>query len=117
VACRTFRNAVIRLKNRDRLYIDEPYGVEFVGINLFRTTIDLPANVPVGPLDARVHLFRDGQLIDTFRTRVTLERQGLERYLHAFAFEFPLFYGIFTVLVAALAGLLASAVVRRIRGA
>lgn len=110
-----FRNAVIRLKGKERLYIDEPFGVEFVGLNLFRTTIDLPANVPVGPLDARVHLFRDGQLIDTFRTRVQLERQGVERYLHMFAFDYPFFYGIFTVLVAAMAGLLASAVVNRIR--
>lgn len=111
-----FKTAVIRLKGRDRLFVSEPYGVDFVGTNLFRTTIDLPANVPVGPLDARIHLFRDGNLIDTFRTRVMLERQGLERYLHAFAFDYPLFYGIFTVMVALLAGLLASAIVKKIRG-
>lgn len=110
-----FRAAIARVKQRERLYQRDDYGVVFVGRNLFRTTIDLPANTPVGPLDADVHLFRNGTLLDTFTTRVTLERTGLERYLHIFAFSYPLFYGIFCVLVAVLAGLTASFIVQRIR--
>jgi len=111
-----FRKAVVRLKRSEGLYRQDDYGVVFVGRNLFRTTIDLPANVPVGPLDARVHLMRNGKLIDTFTTRVTLERTGLERYLHNFAFGLPLLYGIFCVFVAVMAGLAASAIVQRMRG-
>lgn len=110
-----FRQALIRLKQSERLFQRDDYGVVFVGRNLFRATIDLPANVPVGPLTAYVHLLRDGQLIDTFTTQVTLERQGLERYLYNFAFGQPLLYGIFCVFVAVLAGLTASAVVQRMR--
>jgi len=110
-----FRDAVVRLKQRDGLYRKDDFGVVFVGRSLFRTTIDLPANVPVGPLSARVHIFREGDLIDTFNTRLMLEREGLERYLHAFAFSYPLFYGIATVLIAGLAGLAASAAVQRLR--
>ncbi|MEL7303046.1 MAG: TIGR02186 family protein [Pseudomonadota bacterium] len=110
-----FRDAVVRLKQREGLYLNNEYGVVYVGRTLFRATIDLPANVPVGPLNARIFLFRDRDLVDTFQTRVNLERRGLERYLHNFAFGLPLLYGIFCVLVAVLAGLTASAVVARIR--
>ncbi len=108
-----FRQAVIRLKQRERLYIQDEYGVNFVGLSLFRAAVDLPANVPVGPLKARVHLFRRGALLDTFRTVVRLERQGLERWLYAFAFQLPMLYGMFAVLIAVAAGLIASAFVVR----
>ena len=110
-----FRASVVRLKMAERRYVQDPFGVSFVGSNLFRATVDLPANVPVGPLRARVQLFRDGVLRDTFETVVKLERQGLERWLYSFAFNMPLLYGIFTVLVAVSAGLLASTLVSRFR--
>jgi len=37
----------------------------------------------------------------------------VERYLHAFAFQHPMFYGLATVAIAVAAGLLASTVLRR----
>ena len=49
----------------------------------------------------------------TYTARVNLERQGLERVLHSFAFDQPLLYGLFTVAVAVGAGLLASTMFRR----
>ena len=108
-----FKSAVIRLKQKEGLYVREEYGVAFIGRSLFRASIELPANVPVGPLVARIHLLREGQLLSTYTARVNLERQGLERLLHNFAFDQPLFYGLFTVAVAVGAGLLASAMFRR----
>ena len=67
---------MVRLKRRDGLYRDEDFGVVFVGSNLFRATIELPANVTVGPMDARVFLFREGKLLSQFETRVNLQREG-----------------------------------------
>ncbi|MEZ5842803.1 MAG: TIGR02186 family protein [Hyphomicrobiaceae bacterium] len=110
-----FRQAAIRLKQKDGLYTQSEFGVTFVGTHLFRATIDLPANVPVGPLKTRIYLFREGQVVGTFNTEVTMAREGLERHLHTFAFEYPLFYGIFTVLTAVLAGLVASTLFKRAR--
>ncbi|MCK5549541.1 MAG: TIGR02186 family protein [Hyphomicrobiaceae bacterium] len=113
-ALAAFKAAVIRLKRQEGLYIMEARdGVTFIGRSLFRSTISLPANVPVGPLVARVFLFRDGKVISAHIARVTLERAGLERLLHNFAFRYPFFYGIFAVLLAVLSGLLASAYFRR----
>lgn len=112
-----FREAVIRLKVRDGLYKQEDYGVAFVGgASLFRTTIDLPANIPVGTLTARVFLFRSGQVLDKFETQVRMQREGIERILYDFAFGYPLIYGIVAVLIAAGAGLAASSYFGRRRG-
>ena len=108
-----FAEAVVRLKQKDGLYVQEEYGVVFIGRSLFRASVNLPANVPVGPLDVRVYLFRDGQIISTYTARVRLEREGLELLLHNFAFNQPLLYGIFTVTIAVGAGLVASAAFKR----
>jgi uncharacterized protein (TIGR02186 family) len=109
-----FRDAVIRLKTKEKLYVTEPNGgVTFVGRSLFRATIPLPANVPVGPLVARTYLFHKGQVVSAQIARVTLHRAGVERVVHNFAFVYPATYGICAVLLAVAAGLLASAYFRR----
>lgn len=108
-----YRRAVIRLKQKDMLYQKSDYGVAFIGRSLFRSTISLPANVPVGPLVAHIYLFKDGKLLSKHSNRVTLQREGLERYLHSFAFDFPLLYGIFAVLIAVASGLIASALFKK----
>ncbi len=110
-----FRDAVIRIKTREGLYIRNDYDVVFIGRSLFRATIGLPANVPVGPLSAKVFLFRDGQLLSTYNSRVVLEREGVERVLHDFAFKLPFWYGVFVVAVAVGAGLAASTLLQRAR--
>lgn len=112
-----FRAAVIRLKQQEGLYVVKAKdGVQFTGRSLFRSTISLPANVPVGPLVARTYLFRDGEVVSAHIARVTLERAGVERLLHNFAFRYPLSYGIFAVIIAATLGLAASAFFRRETG-
>jgi uncharacterized protein (TIGR02186 family) len=105
-----FRKAVIRLKQKEGLYVSEPHGVAFIGRSLFRATVGLPATVTVGPFDTRVYLFRGERLISQYNMRLNLEREGLERYLHDFAFKWPFFYGLATVALALAAGLFASAV-------
>jgi uncharacterized protein (TIGR02186 family) len=111
-----FKAAVIRLKQKEGLYVVQSKdGVTFTGRSLFRATISLPANVPVGPLVARTYLFRDGEVLSAHIARVTLERTGIERVLHNFAFRSPLTYGVLAVILAVLSGLLASAFFRRER--
>lgn len=110
---KTFKEAVIRLKQKEGLYLKQDYGVIFIGKSLFRSSIALPANVPVGPLTARVYLFREGDLLSAFSSRVRFEREGLELWLYRFAMRQPTLYGLFAVLVAVTAGLIASALFRR----
>lgn len=100
-----FREAVVRLKERDKLYVTSEHGVTFIGRSLFRATVSLPPNVPVGPLTARVMLFKDGALLSSYQSKVNMQREGLERFLYDTAFEHPALYALSTILLAALAGL------------
>ena len=102
------RNGVISLE-----CARSDYGVAFLGPALFRAAVKLPANIPVGPLDARVYLFHDGQLLAAQKASVTLEREGVDRLVYDFAFDHPVLYGLLTVTIATLAGFLASVVFRR----
>jgi uncharacterized protein (TIGR02186 family) len=104
----SFREALIRLKGREGLYVKSDFGVAFIGRSLFRATISLPPNVPVGPLTAVIYLFKEGKLLGQYKRDVTLEREGVERFIHEFALKQPLLYGFLTVAMAALAGLAAA---------
>jgi len=108
-----WRDAVVRLKQRDRLYQQDEYGVAFVGRSLFRSAFDMPATVTVGAFETRVYLFRDGELLSSYTTKLDLEREGLEHFIHRFAFDHSFLYGVFTVLIAVGAGMLASYVFNR----
>jgi uncharacterized protein (TIGR02186 family) len=108
-----FKEALVRLKQREGLFREDQYGVAFIGKSLFRTTIHLPANVPVGTFRARVFLFRQGKFLSQYTAPLDLERAGLERFVHGFAFNQPVLYGIASVLLAVAAGLLASAAFRQ----
>lgn len=108
-----FKAAAIRLKRAQGLFATADYGVAFIGPALFRATVSLPANIPVGPLTARIFLFHDGKLLAAQRAQVMLERQGIDRFVHDFASMYPLWYGVLTVIVSSAAALGASFIFRR----
>ncbi len=108
-----FRKAVVRLKQRDGLYVQSDYAVAFVGRSLFRTTIKVPPNVPIGALKAKVYLFREGVLLGEYASEVALARVGIERFLHDFAHRNGVWYGLGVVLFAVGAGLASSFAFRR----
>jgi hypothetical protein len=68
----------------------------------------LPANVTVGPFDTRIYLFHDQKLLSEFTVRLYLQREGVERYLYAFALHYPALYGFSVVVLAAVTGLIAA---------
>ena len=108
-----FWKALIRNQRREGLYINLPGGVTFLGQTLFRATIDIPANVPVGLYTAKVYLLQEGKVVDTISSPLYIDKRGVERFLFRMAHSDPLLYGLIAVLVAAFAGWLASAVMYR----
>ncbi|MEQ8266283.1 MAG: TIGR02186 family protein [Parvibaculum sp.] len=108
-----FWKALIRNKRRDGLYINLPGGVTFLGQTLFRATVDIPATVPVGLYTAKVYLLQEGRIIDTISSPLYIDKRGIERFIFRMAHSDPLLYGLIAVLIAALAGWLASAVMNR----
>ena len=108
-----FRNALVRIKEDQNLYQKRDFAVAFISRSLFRATVSLPANVPVGVYDVEIFLFRNGGLLDTHETELRIEKQGLERFIFNLAYENSLIYGLAGVLVAVIAGLAASAAFRK----
>ena len=100
-----YRSAVIRLKKKQNLFQEHDDGVAFVGRSLFRGTVALPVNVPIGRYTADVYLFRDGELISKSQSTLEVNKAGIERVIYRLAFTHPFLYGLLAVLVAVLAGL------------
>ncbi|HBR26882.1 MAG TPA: hypothetical protein DD732_07610 [Rhizobiales bacterium] len=109
----TFRSAVIRLKEQQGLFQDIDDGVNFIGRSLFRATVDLPVNVPIGRYTAAVYLFRDGTLVSKNESTLEVNKVGFERLIYLLAFRHPFLYGLLAVVMAVLAGLIGWVVFRR----
>jgi uncharacterized protein (TIGR02186 family) len=109
----TYRSAVIRLKEKSKLFQEHDDGVAFIGRSLFRASVSLPVNVPIGRYTADVYLFRDGQLVSKNQSTLEVNKAGFEQMVYLLAFQHPFIYGVLAVLLAVLAGLAGWAAFRR----
>lgn len=108
-----FEQALIRQKSRERLYSDQDAAVYFLGNKLFRATIAIPANVPVGDYIAEFYLFKDGELLSATSSPLFIKKSGFGRMVYDFAHQSPALYGTFAILFALLAGWVASVIFRK----
>lgn len=108
-----FRNTVVRLKKQEKLYIDRPNGVKFVGNGLFRANVDFPANVDVGTYQVSAYLFRDGNMIFEEHSPITMSKFGFSNQLSQFAHNYPWAHGFIAVLFALFSGWLAAVAFKR----
>lgn len=110
-----FSDALIRLREADRTYALRERAVDLVQSTLFRADFDLPANLREGNYKVRILLFRDHALLDEQTETVFVRRVGLERWLFATSRDAPALYGVFALVIAAIAGWLAAAAFRFLR--
>ena len=108
-----FAEALRRLKQEGELYQEFPSGVRFISQSLFRATLAIPANVPLGRHTARAYLFRQGQLVAQTRSTLDIRKAGLEYQLYQAAQNQSLFYGMSSVALALLIGWLGRVMFRR----
>lgn len=108
-----FRNNVVRLKKIEKLYIDQPNGVKFVGNGLFRANVDFPANVDVGEYEVSAYLFRDGNMIFEEHSPITMRKFGFSNSLSQFAHNYPWLHGFAAVIFALFSGWLAAVAFKR----
>lgn len=86
--------------------------MELAEDTLFRTDVDLPANLVEGAYLTRFFLLRDRQVVAMRETFVDVRKVGLERWLYELARGQPAAYGVLALAIAALAGLAASTAFR-----
>lgn len=108
-----FDDAVRRLRTSTELFREEPDGVSIRDGQLYRASINFPANVPVGQYVTQIYLFQDGRVIAAETSPILIDKSGLERTIFTFAHQWPLLYGIFAVLIAAFAGWGAAQIFRK----
>jgi uncharacterized protein (TIGR02186 family) len=108
-----FRIAFIRIKTEHELYREVSNGVTFLTPSLFRASIPLPAEVPVGIYEVDVRLFADGAQITRAPAPFEVYKWGFEQIVTAAAREHGLLYGVVTAMMALATGWLASVVFRR----
>ncbi len=110
-----FVDAVIRIRKRQGLYKILENAVAVDQQTLFRTAIDMPANLTEGDYTTRIFLTRGGKVISSYETAIDVRKVGLERWLFKLAHEKPLLYGLMSLAIAILAGWAASAAFRMLR--
>jgi uncharacterized protein (TIGR02186 family) len=108
----SFTQALIRIREREELYQVLEGAVQLERATLFRTRIQLPANLTEGIYITRILLTRNGEVIDSYGTSILVTKVGLERFLFVLAHEQPWVYGVLSIIIAALAGWGASAAFR-----
>ncbi len=107
-----FRTAYLRLKSEAVLFTEAP-DVAFIGELIFRTTISLPANIPVGRYTATVHLFSGGAHLADAQESLSVARIGAERLMFDFSRNQSLIYGLIAVGLALFVGWLGGVIFRR----
>ena len=108
-----YSDAAVREQARRGLYEEATNGVEFLSTSLFRVRVPVPAGVPRGQYTAEVYLFQGGNVVSAQSTPLFVDQTGVERRLFSFAHQWPLFYGIATVLMALALGWISSFVFQR----
>lgn len=107
-----FTDALKRLRQNEGKFQILEGSVSLDQQTLFRTSVELPANLVEGAYPTRIFLLREGAVIDSYATLIDVRKVGLERWLYTLAHEQSLLYGLMSLVIAISAGWLASAVFR-----
>lgn len=108
-----FRDAALRLKREEGLYRDELSTITFLNNSMFRSTVDIPANVEVGKYEVTVYLFRGGALLHSTSQPLNISKAGFEQLMFGLSRNQSLIYGLICVMIAVFMGWFAGVVFRK----
>lgn len=108
-----FREALLRLKGREGLFVTRESAVSFLTPTIFNARLALPATAPIGHYDVEVALFVGGTILARNTTGFDLVKAGVEQRLATFARDWSTLYGLSVAALAVLAGWMASVIFRR----
>ncbi|WP_282169792.1 TIGR02186 family protein [Ruegeria atlantica] len=110
-----FADAVIRIREHESLYSIREDTVAVDEQTLFRTSIEMPADLTEGDYMARIFLTRGGSVVSQFETTIDVRKVGLERFLYNMSRQQPVWYGLMSLVIAIAAGWGASTAFRLLR--
>lgn len=108
-----FSSALRRIRIEQDLFTQDEEALEQLSPSLFRATLSLPPNVPIGVHEVRAHLFHKGKKLDEVTSSFEVRKVGFERWIYDLAHEQSLLYGFLCVFVAIFTGWAANAIFRK----
>jgi uncharacterized protein (TIGR02186 family) len=108
-----FRTAFIKLEQEHGMYYEKATAVTYLTPTVFRATIPLPSNAPVGTYGVDVKLLANGEMLARTTSALEITKVGFEQYVADAARDYGFLYGLATALLALLTGWIASVVFRR----
>lgn len=94
-----FSKGLVDLMRRKGLYQQNEGAVQISGQVLYQARIALPSNVQTGTYTAETFAIRKGRVVTSAITRVTVRKEGFERFVATSADQFGFYYGLFAVLM------------------
>ena len=101
---RRFEAGLLDLGRRHGVYSEHPYGVEINQGVLYRATIAIPSQVPVGTYTAETFLVDRGRVLAAATREIEIGKSGFERFVALAARRHAILYGLVSVLLSLLLG-------------
>ncbi len=105
--------AKIRIRSQDGSYIFNNDLITLKDGILFSARVSLPSNLIEGDYKTKIHLIQNRRVINSSTDIIEVRKVGLEKWLYDTAHEKPLFYGVFSIVLALVFGWCASTLFRR----
>jgi uncharacterized protein (TIGR02186 family) len=110
---RRFEAGLLDLRRRQGLYSENPQGVEITDRVLYRATITIPSQVPVGTYTAETFLVDRGKVLAAATRDIQINKSGFERFVALAAQRHDFLYGLVSVALSLGLGWAAAAAFRR----
>jgi uncharacterized protein (TIGR02186 family) len=110
---RRFEAGLLELRRRQGLYAEHPNGVEISQGVLYRATLAIPSQVPVGTYTAETFLVDRGRVLAAATREIEIGKSGFERFVALAARRHAVLYGLVAVLLSLGLGYGAGALFRR----
>ena len=110
---RRFEEGLLDLRRRAGLYSEDPHGVEISGGVLYRASIRIPSQVPVGTYTAETFLIDRGRVLAAATKDIAIDKSGFERFVALAARRHSVLYGAVSVLLSLVLGWAAAMLFRR----
>ena len=108
-----WKAALIRNMKKKGLWADQVGQIKVNSDVLFRTNIQIPANIMPGDYKVRTLHFRDGAVVNENVSGIVVSKSGLSAMIYRMAHEYAPFYGIFAIIFAVASGWLAAVAFRK----
>jgi len=110
---RRFEAGLLDLRRRQGLYAEYPNGVEISEGVLYRATISIPSQVPVGSYTAETFLIDRGRVLAAATREIEIDKTGFERFVAIAARRHAFIYGLISVILSLGLGYAAGVLFRR----